>query len=93
MASGRRALIIASDTYEDPELRGLRAPGHDAAALAAVLSDPNVGGFDVRVSLNEPNAHVRIALNELFLDQGLEDVLLLHFSCHGIKDDLGEARS
>ena len=57
-ARGRRsALIVACSDYLDPGLSELRAPAADAAALAAVLSDPKIGGFEVRTLLNEP-AHV-----------------------------------
>jgi hypothetical protein len=57
-ARGRRsALIVISNDYLDPGLSELRAPAADAAALAAVLSDPEIGGFEVRTLLNEP-AHV-----------------------------------
>ncbi|MEI8406335.1 MULTISPECIES: hypothetical protein [unclassified Kribbella] len=54
---GRSALIVASTAYQDPGLSELRAPSADADALAAVLSDPQIGGFDVQTLLNEP-AHV-----------------------------------
>ncbi|HEV2918092.1 MAG TPA: hypothetical protein VG673_02455, partial [Actinomycetota bacterium] len=44
----RSALIVASDNYTDPGLRQLRAPASDAQALAAVLRDPQIGGFEGR---------------------------------------------
>jgi hypothetical protein len=53
----RSALIVACYDYEDPGLRRLRAPARDAEGLARVLSDPSIGGFDVRTMLNE-SAHV-----------------------------------
>jgi hypothetical protein len=89
MAPRRSGLIVASDTFEDPRLRQLRAPGSDAQELAAVLSDPRIGDFDVRVSMNQRNYEVRIALEDFFDDRRPDDVLLLHFSCHGIKDEAG----
>ncbi|HEU5315315.1 MAG TPA: caspase family protein [Chloroflexota bacterium] len=89
MADPRSALIVASDTYHDPQLARLRAPGRDAEALAAVLRDPAIGGFDVSVSLNQHHYEVRVALEDFFADRGPDDVLLLHFSCHGIKDEAG----
>src|SRR5919204_394754 len=42
MASSRSALIVASDTYQDPQLRQLRAPGRDAEELAARLGEPSI---------------------------------------------------
>lgn len=89
MASSRSALIVASDTYQDRQLSQLRAPGHDAHELAEVLRDPDIGDFAVQVSINAPAFAVRIALEDFFARRSPEDVLLLHFSCHGIKDESG----
>jgi Caspase domain len=89
MEATRSALIIASDRYEDAQLAQLRAPGRDAEELAAVLRDPDIGSFDVQVSMNQRHYEVRIALENFFANRSPEDVLLLHFSCHGIKDEAG----
>jgi hypothetical protein len=86
----RSALIVASNEYQDPGLSELRAPAADADALAAVLSDPEIGGFDVRTVLNEPAHVVNEAVEEFLTDRSPDDLLLLHFSCHGIKDQDGE---
>jgi caspase domain-containing protein len=85
----REALIVAADAYEDPKLRALRAPARDAQELARVLGDPEVGDFRVSVSLNEPDHVVRRKLSEFFRDRGRDDLLLLHVSCHGLKDEDG----
>jgi hypothetical protein len=91
MAEGaRHALIVASSDYTDPELRQLQAPAADARALEAVLRDPGIGGFEVRTLLNRPNQEVTLAVEEFFADRQPDDMLLLHFSCHGIKDEDGE---
>jgi Caspase domain len=87
---GRSALIVASNEYQDPGLGELRAPAADADALAAVLSDPEIGGFEVRTLLNEPAHVVNEAVEEFLTDRSPDDLLLLHFSCHGIKDQEGE---
>jgi hypothetical protein len=86
----RVALIIANNEYQDPGLQRLRAPAHDAEALARVLRDPEIGAFDVRTLLDEPEHAIREAVAELFADRRPEDLLLLHFSCHGVKDEGGE---
>ncbi|RJL31903.1 hypothetical protein D5H75_15725 [Bailinhaonella thermotolerans] len=89
--TGRRlALIVAGDEFQDPGLRRLRAPALDAEALARVLSDEAIGGFDVRTMLNEPTAVVNEAVEDFFADRDPDDLLLLHFSGHGVKDDNGE---
>jgi len=84
--STRSALIVAIDTYRDPKLSQLRAPGQDAEALASVLGDPAIGGFDVSVCHNESYASISPTLERFFNDRRRDDVLLVHFSCHGIKD-------
>ncbi|TQS27972.1 caspase, EACC1-associated type [Microbispora sp. KK1-11] len=89
-AGTRSALIVAGDEYRDPGLRRLRAPARDAEALARVLGDPAIGGFRVRTLLNEPTHVVSEMVEEFFTDRAPDDVLLLHFSCHGVKDDNGE---
>jgi DNA-binding beta-propeller fold protein YncE len=88
--SQRSALIIASDDYTDPGLKRLRAPASDARALAAVLRDPGIGDFEVRTLLNEPAHEVNLAVEEFFADRQADDLLLVHFSCHGVKDEDGE---
>jgi ABC transport system ATP-binding/permease protein len=86
----RNALIVASDQYADPGLRRLQAPSSDAHALAAVLRDPEIGGFEVRTLLNEPSHTVNRAIEEFFAERQPGDLLLVHFSCHGIKNQDGE---
>jgi len=58
--------------------------------LAEVLADPSVGGFDVRVLHNESAQEIRFAVEDFFADRASEDLLLLHFSCHGLKNAAGE---
>jgi hypothetical protein len=88
--SQRKALLVASDRYDHPELNPLSTPSHDVAALAGVLSDENIGDFDVQLSVNEPAQKVREAIEDLFADRRPGDVLLLFFSCHGITDLNGQ---
>src|SRR6266508_2532976 len=90
MDGNRIALIVASDSYTDPGLQRLRAPASDAQALAGVLRDPDIGGFQVRTLLNKPAHEVTLAVEEFFADRRPDDLLLLHFSCHGVKDEGGE---
>ena len=86
----RSALIVATSRYDDTGLRGLRGAAADADALAQVLSDPRIGGFDIRTVLDQPAAHViGEAVEEFFTDRSTEDLLVLHFSGHGIKNQNG----
>jgi uncharacterized caspase-like protein len=82
-------MVVANDDYQDRTLRRLRAPAVDATELARVLRDPDIGGFDVEIALNEPEHGVRRRLSAFFDNRGVDDLLLLHLSCHGLKDEDG----
>jgi hypothetical protein len=86
----REALVVAVDQYADEGLGRLRAPADDAAALGAVLGDPRIGNFAVRVLRNESAQTIRVAVEDFFADRKPDDLLLLHFSCHGLKNAAGE---
>jgi Caspase domain len=86
----RKALIIANDEYEQEALRDLLAPGADAAALGRVLGDAQIGDFAVQVVRNEPSHLIQAQIEELFSESRSDDVLLLHFSGHGLKSESGE---
>ncbi|WP_345356651.1 caspase, EACC1-associated type [Saccharopolyspora cebuensis] len=89
MTGKRRALLIATESYSDATFRRLRAPHADAEALAAVLRDPAIGGYEVE-ALRNPPAHVaNLAIEDLFAAARLDDLVLLYLSGHGIKDDYG----
>lgn len=87
---GRRlALLIATYDYEDTGLRRLTAPAHDAEAFAAVLQDPDIAGFEVTTMINEPHHRVGGAIADLYRDRRRDDLTLLYFTGHGLKDDDG----
>jgi YVTN family beta-propeller protein len=89
--SGRRlALVITVDRYDDPGLRELTAPSADAEALADVLGDPDLGGFELEFLHNPTSWTVNERIDGLLADRQPADLVLLHFSCHGLKDVNGE---
>ena len=90
MGTTRDALIIANNEYADDGLRRLRAPAHDAESLGEVLRSPDIGGFDVKTLLNVPAHEATLAVEEFFADRAPDDLLLLHVSCHGLKDEGGD---
>jgi hypothetical protein len=90
MSAGRKALIVANDKYEQEGLRQLLAPAADAKQLEQVLGDPLIGDFAVQVVRNEPGHIIQVQIEELFAASRPDDVLLLHFSCHGLKSESGE---
>ncbi|WP_410594107.1 caspase domain-containing protein [Amycolatopsis sp. lyj-23] len=88
MAS-RHALLIATETYADPALRRLTAPGGDARELAAVLSDPAIAGFEVTTLVDQPHHVVGEAIGEFYRGRRRDELTLLYFTGHGVKDDDG----
>ncbi|WP_239341424.1 caspase family protein [Frankia sp. CiP3] len=87
---GRRlALLIASYEYQDSGLRRLTAPAHDAHALAAVLEDPQIAGYEVTILVNEPHHRVGDAVGRFYQNGRRDDLTLLYFTGHGLKDDGG----
>ncbi|MDQ7810678.1 caspase family protein [Amycolatopsis sp. A133] len=89
MAGRRRALIVANGEYDNAGLQRLGSPAADADALAGVLGDRAISDFEVSVVRNETAHVVQAEIEDLCLEGKPDDVLLMHFSCHGLKDDAG----
>ena len=89
MPPRRLALLVATYLYQDTGLRQLAAPGYDAEALAEVLRDPAIADFDVTTLINEPNHVVGEAIGEFYHNRRRDDLTLLYFTGHGLKDDQG----
>jgi len=88
--SGKFALVIGNTEYTDSGLAQLTAPGKDAEDFARVLKDTNICAFDdVKVLLNQPEPMVREAVDEFFDQKKSDDLLVLYFSGHGVRDELG----
>jgi hypothetical protein len=89
--TGRRlALVVATDRYDDASLSRLRSAAADADALSEVLSDPAVGGFEVDVVRDAASWEVQAHIEGLLADSRSDDLVLIHFSGHGLKSDSGE---
>ena len=89
MAGTRRALVVATYEYADGGLRRLAAPAHDAESFADVLKDEAIAGFDVTMLVNQPHYVVGEAIADFYGEAGREDLTLLYFTGHGVKDDEG----
>ena len=88
--SGSYALIIGNTEYSDPGLAQLTAPGKDTEDFARVLKDQAVCAFDdVKILMNEPEYVVRGTIDEFFDQRTPDDLLVLYFSGHGVRDELG----
>ena len=88
--AGKFALIIGNSRYNDDSLGRLKAPDIDVHELESVLKSPDVGRFDeVATLLNEDCASVRKAIARFYDQRQRDDLLLLYFSGHGVKDEQG----
>jgi hypothetical protein len=90
MSNRRLALVVAIDRYDQPALHQLASPVADAQALAEVLGDPELGGFEVEVLRNPTSSTLSERVERTLTERHPSDLVLLHFSCHGLKDDAGE---
>jgi formylglycine-generating enzyme required for sulfatase activity/uncharacterized caspase-like protein len=81
------ALLIGVSEYE-PGLNALPAAVKDIEALRRVLQDPEMGGFDQVKTLANPDRQTMESEIEMLFDgRAKDDLVLLFFSGHGIKDD------
>lgn len=83
------ALIIANTDYQDASFSKLTAPGRDAEEFAQVLRELAVFD-DVQVLLNEGEGRTRRAIARFFSERKRDDLLLLYFSGHGIRNEQGQ---
>ncbi|WP_159785705.1 caspase family protein [Sodalinema gerasimenkoae] len=83
------ALLIGVSHYK-PGLTALPGAVRDVEAMQQVLEHPNIGGFDDVVCLVNPDRQqMEQQIEALFSNLKKDDVVLLFFSGHGIKDEIG----
>ena len=85
------ALLIGVSEYE-PGLNPLPAAVKDLDAMRKVLLHPEMGGFaesDIVLLKNPRRQEMEESIETLFANRHRDDLILLFFSGHGIKDDSG----
>ena len=86
------ALLIGVSEYE-PGLNSLPASVKDVQAMAKVLQNPETGGFaeaDIQKLENPDPQTMQEAIEGLFSDRHKDDLAIVYFSGHGIKDESGK---
>jgi len=84
------ALVIGNTDYSDPKLAQLKTPAADSRALADVLSDEKIGGFDEVIPLiNKTETEIRRAVSSFLETKKPDDLVLVYFSGHGVLDSSG----
>lgn len=85
------ALVIANTEYQDASFAKLTAPVKDAEEFAQVLSDAELAAFDnVQVLINEGEGKTRRFIARFFAERKRDDLLLLYFSGHGVRNEQGQ---
>ena len=88
---GRKiALVIGNSQYDDQGLAGLCTADVDVRELAGVLKSPEMGQFETVTEVaNQSVAVVRRSIAHFFSESKRDDLLLLYFSGHGVRDEQG----
>ncbi|MBD2016519.1 GUN4 domain-containing protein [Microcoleus sp. FACHB-53] len=83
------ALLIGVSQY-GAGFNQLPAAVSDVAAMQRVWQHPDMGDFEQVIPLIDPEPQeMGIAIENLFGDRNRDDLLLLYFSGHGVKDESG----
>jgi branched-chain amino acid transport system substrate-binding protein len=83
------ALLIGTSQY-GPGFNQLPAATKDVEAMQRVLLHPDMGDFDQVQPLLDPDPQeMGTAIENLFGGGSRDDLLLLFFSGHGVKDESG----
>ena len=83
------ALLIGVSEYQ-AGLTPLPSAVKDIEAMQRILRHPETGGFDQVKILSDPDSSLmQQEIEALFSDRSKDDLVLLFFSGHGIKDDSG----
>lgn len=86
----KTALLIGTSHYQKG-FKTLPAAPKDVAALRAVLQNPEIGCFDdVQTLIDQANGEIAATIETWFRQRQRDDLALLYFSGHGIKDDRGK---
>jgi len=87
---GKVALLIGVSEYE-LGLNPLPGAKKDIEAMQRVLQHPEMGGFaEVKLLANPNRQEIDEGIETLFAGRDRNDLVLLYFSGHGIKDDSGK---
>ncbi len=87
--SGRYALLIGNSTFRHRELARLAAPANDVRALSAALEDRTIGSFKTELKLDIVVEDAKAAMRRLFMQRHPDDLVLLYYSGHGLRDTGG----
>jgi len=90
ITAGKTALLIGVSEYPEG-LNPLPSAKEDVEALKRILQHPEIGGFDnVSTLINPEPTLMQEAIETIFSERSKDELVLLYFSGHGIKNDEGK---
>ena len=83
---GSRIVLLGAPAYHDPRLPDAPVIANNIADLAAVFTDPQIGGFDVAHCVTAPPGAGIAEVGDLLVRAAseAEDLLLFYYSGHGL---------
>jgi Caspase domain len=85
-AGPRAALVVAIGSYTDAALTRLESTARDAAEMADVLANPDIGSFEVTSVVDRTAQEIRLAVEDFLEGRGRADLIVVYLSCHGLLD-------
>jgi ABC-type phosphate/phosphonate transport system substrate-binding protein len=92
MSSKRLAIVIGCNSYNSERLNDLEYAEKDAEEFYKLLTDPAIGVFSDDESTLLLSSDARVIGEEIHAglsNAGKQDLVLIYFSGHGLKDDQG----
>jgi ketosteroid isomerase-like protein len=89
MGDQRFGLLVANSDFASESISRLLGPPVDVASLADVLRRVDIGGFQIETLVNCYRTMVEEAIQDFFGERKRDDVALLYFAGHGLKNDKG----
>jgi hypothetical protein len=90
MAGERSALLIGAGRFTDAALQRLPATEADIETLGGLLADSDIGDYDVEVRFDPSVQDTRVAIEDFFSDARPDDVKVLYYAGHGLKNESGD---
>src|SRR5258708_9493687 len=87
MAEKRLALLFANAEYQNSELRKLNAPQHDIRQLEALLTRPDIGGYEAELLIDAYKGAIEVAIDRMLVRGERGDTELIFFAGHGLKHE------
>ena len=90
--ANKYALLIANSEYRHPKIRALVKTTTDAEGMRDVLVDSNICAIpkeNITLLKERPSHEIRLEIEKFFKHKQPDDLLVLYFAGHGMRDSEG----